>query len=84
MEVSDDSFILILEKKYIGESFSDEWKEMMGREFESILFPEFETANSELLDTYRYVHCSSSSLVLKARILKVISLDNPLVLICSF
>ena len=56
MEVSDDSFILILEKKYIGESFSDEWKEMMGREFESILFPEFETANSELLDTYRYVH----------------------------
>ena len=29
---------------------------MMGREFESILFPEFETANSELLDTYRYVH----------------------------
>ena len=29
---------------------------MMGREFESILFPEFETANSELLDTYRYMH----------------------------
>ena len=42
-------------EKNIAESFSDEWKEMMGREFESILFPEFETANSELLDTYRYV-----------------------------
>jgi len=37
--------------------WSDEWKEMMGREFESILFPEFETANSELLDSYRESNC---------------------------